>query len=176
MSKYETLVNILDEIRKEAPVEYKKYYPKVDEQEKLNHARSRSYIHLFLKVKFGLLDFVEREKYISDGSQDGGVDGYFIDEENKQIFFIQSKFRIYKDNFENKNIDLEEILAMELDRITQGENSDSNGVKYNSKIQTLIKKIQDIGDYAKYKEVVILLANLKDKHKNKLKKTHNFSC
>jgi len=164
MSKYETLVNVLDELRKDAPSNYKKYYPPDTDIVLLNQARSRAYIHLFLKVKFGLLDFLEREKYITDDPHDGGIDAYYIDDENKKIYFIQSKFRVNEKNFEQKNISISDIYAMDLDRITKGEVQSSKSVTYNSKVQNLIKLIQSIADYAKYEEIVIILANLKDKY------------
>lgn len=169
MSKYNTLIKVLDELRKEAPKEYKRYYPLDSDLDRMNKARARAYIHLFLKVKFGLLDFKTREEFITDDSHDGGIDGYYIDSENKNIYFIQSKFRTTEQNFEEKNIDFSELISMDLDRITKGENQSSNGIKYNSKVQKLISKIQEIDDYPKYKEKVILLANLKDKYKSKLK-------
>jgi AIPR protein len=170
MSKYLTLVNILDELRKEAPIQYKKYYPIEANTEDLNKARARAYIHLFLKVKFGLLTFIERENFITDDTDDGGVDAYYFDREQKRIYFIQSKFRTSENNFENKNIELSELFNMELDRITKGERQYSNGVKYNSKIQKLIDQITETDDYPKYKEVVIILANLKDKYQDQIKK------
>jgi hypothetical protein len=169
MSKYQTLVKILDELRKEAPQEYRRYYPIESNIEELNKARSRAYIHLYLKVKFGLLNFLEREKFITDDVDDGGVDGYYIDKDNKKIYFIQSKFRSNEENFEKKNIELDDLLNMNLDRITKGENTYLNGKEYNKKIKNLISEIQSIDDYTKYKEVVILLANLKDKYRDKIK-------
>lgn len=123
MNKYQTLINVLDQLRKEAPKEYKRYYPLETDQEGLNKARARAYIHLFLKVKFGLLDFKSREEFITDDTYDGGIDGYYIDDENKKIYFIQSKFRTNQQNFEEKNIDLDELISMDLDRITKGEKS-----------------------------------------------------
>ncbi|MBK0379682.1 AIPR family protein [Mucilaginibacter segetis] len=168
MSKYQTLITILDELRKEAPIQYKKYYPLESDNEKTNQARSQAFIHLFLKVKFGLLTFLERESYITDGTDDGGVDGYFIDKENEHIYFIQSKFRNSEENFENVNIELDEILKMELDRITKGETIGSNGREYNPKIQSLIKSIDEISNKPKWKEIVIVLANVKDKHRDKI--------
>jgi hypothetical protein len=81
MSKYETLVNILDQLRKEAPPENKRYYHIETDLEKVNQARSRAFIHLFLKVKFGLLDFKERERVVTDGPYDSGIDAYYIDKE-----------------------------------------------------------------------------------------------
>jgi hypothetical protein len=163
------LVKILDELRKEAPAEYKRYYPIETNVDELNRARARAYIHLFLKVKFGLATFGEREMFITDDTFDGGIDGYYIDAEHKRIYFLQSKFRVSEENFENKNIDLEDLFNMELDRITKGERESSGGIPFNSKVQKLIDQIQQIDDYAKYRETVILLANLKDKYKPKIK-------
>ena len=170
MSKYLTLVNILDELRKEAPIEYKKYYPIETNIEDLNNARARAYIHLFLKVKFGMLTFLERENFITDDTNDGGVDAYYLDKEQKKIYFIQSKFRTSEDNFENKNIELDELFSMNLDRITKGEREYTNGTKYNGKVQKLIDQIQATDDFPKYKEVVIILANLKDKYRDQIKR------
>ena len=62
-SKYQTLIHILDQIRKEAPQEYKKYHILESEIEALDHIRSRTFIHLFLKVRYGLLSFRERERF-----------------------------------------------------------------------------------------------------------------
>jgi len=70
--KYQTLVNVLDRICGEAPAHLKRYHVSEANQEALNQARSRAYIHLYVKVMYGLLDFTEREKWITDGSSDGG--------------------------------------------------------------------------------------------------------
>lgn len=169
MRKYQTLIKILEEIRKEAPSEFKRYYPTESDIEGLNAAYSQTYIHLFLKVKFGLLDFKTRQEYITDGKNDAGIDGYYIDKEHKRIYFIQSKFRTTEKNFENKKIEISEILKMELDRITKGEETYLNGEKYNGKIQGLIRHIKEIDDYPKYKEHVILLANLDSNLLEKIK-------
>ena len=118
MSKYQILLNVLDQLRKEAPPTYKSYHPLETEIEKLNSARSRSFIHLYLKVKFGLLSFAERENLVTDGPYDGGIDAYCIDEENKVIYFIQAKFRANEANFQDKDIEPYELLNMEIDRIT----------------------------------------------------------
>lgn len=74
MKKYEILVNTLNALRKEAPKSFKSYYPDEDDVDKVNAANSKAYIHLLLKAKFNLLNFKEREKYITDGPQDGGID------------------------------------------------------------------------------------------------------
>lgn len=84
MSNYETLVQILDQVRKEAPAQYGSYYPLDTDVEKLNQARAKALVHLYLKVKFGLLDFVGREQYVTDGIDDGGIDAYYVDTEAKK--------------------------------------------------------------------------------------------
>lgn len=161
MSKYSVLVNILDKVRSEAPKEYKSYYPLDSENEKLNQARAKAFIHLYLKVKFGILEFLEREEYITDGSNDGGIDAFFIDEVNRTIWFVQSKFRTTERNFEQKGIAVDELLAMDVDRIADGETSDESGNEYNSKIQRMIGRIQSIEDIGRYKYEVVILANVR---------------
>lgn len=177
-NKYSILVNVLDTLRNEAPEEHKKYHPLESEVEKINQARSRSYIHLFLKVKFGLLDFLEREEFLTDDPNDGGIDAYYIEKDTKTIFFIQSKFRITQKNFETKDIALEEILSMDIDRIVDGDKESESGQKYNNKILNLIHKITSIDDIGKYTYKAIILANLKEEIKSsQLKKlTGGFAC
>jgi hypothetical protein len=169
-SKYSTLVNILDQIRKEAPQEYKRYHVLETDIDKLNQARSRAFIHLFLKVRFGLLDFKAREYYITDDSYDGGIDAYFINKETKQICFIQAKFRTTADNFHKNEISFNELLRMDVDRITEGKETDEDGNEYNGKIKQLQRDISTVGDIGRYSYDVIILANLKDKHSSNLRK------
>jgi hypothetical protein len=177
MSKYNTLINILDQLRKEAPPDYKSYHPLETDTDKLDKARSKAFIHLYLKAKFGLLDFLERESYITDGTYDGGIDAYYIDEEGKTIYFMQAKFRTTESNFESKEISLTEILNMDIDRITDGETTDENGNKYNGKIQALIRRLQNIPDIARYKYQVIILANLRKVKPSQLRKlVPGFPC
>ena len=170
MTKYNTLLNILDVIRKEAPENYKFYHPLESNEIDLDKARSRAYIHLFLKVKFGLLTFADREEFVTDGTDDGGIDGYFIDIENKKIYFIQSKFRNNQGNFESREIKYEELLNMDIDRITEGNTTHENGKAYNNKVLKLISKIKGISDIGRFKYEIIILANTKDAGNNKLKK------
>lgn len=170
MSKYKDLVNIIDKIREEAPPANKRYKPNNGNAEEIGQARARAFIHLFLKVKFGLIDFTEREKLITDDTDDGGIDGYFIDKENKKLYFIQSKFRATENNFENKEITLEEILSMDVERISEGETYYESGTKYNGKIQNLIKELQEISDIPKYEFKIIILANVKDSLQTKINK------
>ncbi len=163
--KYNTLVSIIDSLRKEAPIEYKSYHPIEDNIEELTKARSKAYLHLYLKVKYGLEDFQDREKYITDGTGDAGIDAYYIDTENKKIFYIQSKFRNCSSNFEDKEIQLNELIKMDIDGVSCGHDSDKNGNEYNSKIKKFMKEINEIEGLAKYEHEVIVLANVKNKHK-----------
>lgn len=161
MNKYLALINILDKIRKEAlDTPLTRYNPDNTDIELINQARSRAFIHLYLKVSFGLLDFREREHFVTDGTYDGGIDGYFIDKEKKVVFFIQSKFRTSVTNFEKKKIELEEILAMDIDRILSGEEKDDQGNVYNGKIKQIMREISQLEGIGSYKYKVILIANL----------------
>jgi hypothetical protein len=159
--KYEILLNILDTIRSETSSKHQsKYSPPINEVERIGNARARAFIHLYLKVMFGILDFDDRERNITDGSYDGGIDGYHIDTETKQIYLIQSKFRATSKNFQNKEITLEELLRMDINRILEGEECDENGNSYNGKIKQLQREISSLSDVARYSYKIIVLANL----------------
>lgn len=112
-------------------------------------------------MRYGLTKFIERENHITDESYDGGIDAYYIDTNQKRITFIQAKFRTKESNFEKKEISLDEILKMDVDRISDGETEDEEGNKYNSKIITMMKKISEIPDVGRYNYEVVILANLK---------------
>lgn len=160
--KYETLTRILDQIRKEAsPKENPRYHPDPQDAEKINQARSRAFIHLYLKVMFGITEFAQRERTITDAGYDGGIDGYYIDKDAKSIHIIQSKFRTNEKNFEAKEILLEELLAMDLNRILEGEEKDEQGNRYNGKIRQLQREISELPDIARYSYRIAILANLK---------------
>ena len=168
--KYEVLLRILDKLRAEASTKHStRYLPSDLDIEKVNNARSRAFIHLYLKVLFGMLDFDEREKHITDGPYDGGIDGYYIAEDTKQIYLIQSKFRTTESNFENKHIALEEILTMDVNRILDGEDCDENGNTYNGKIKQLQREVSSLPDVARYSYKVVLLANLPNISSTKLR-------
>lgn len=171
--KYNTLIRILDKIAAEAPKEYKKY-KKIDQ---IDQIRSKCMIHLYLMVRFGLHDFIEREKLITEGSNDGGIDAYFIDRENKEIFIIQSKFRTTEENFETKDISIEELVKMEIGRIIKGETTDTNGNNYNGKILGFQREISETPNLGLYEYKVILLCNLnkyKKENINRLVENFNF--
>lgn len=167
--RYETLLRVLDQIRHEtSPTAHPRYFPDSTDIEKLNQARSRALIHLYLKVMFGLVDFVQRERTITDGGYDGGIDGYYIDTDTKTIHIIQSKFRTTERNFEAKEILLEELLAIDLNRILDGETSDEAGNAYNGKILQLQREVSSLPDVARYSNRVVVLANLKGVSPQKL--------
>jgi hypothetical protein len=158
--KYQMLITVLDQLSSEAPSTHKSYHPEPDDQNAMNKSRSLAFIHLLLKVKFGLINFMIRQNHITDGNQDGGIDAYLIDKENKNIFFIQSKFRTTSENFKAKSMDADDLIRMEIQRITRGEKIDSNGNEFNSKIEAFQKELRDIRDIAKYDFKVIFLGNV----------------
>lgn len=145
---------------KEAPVSYRSYHDSKNDEQVIQR-RALGFIHLYLKVKFGLAEFSTRHAQITDGTQDGGIDAYHIDDDNKKIYFIQSKYRANEKNFEGKKIDADELLSMDISRVTKGYTDDAKGVPYNTKIMSLQQKLRDIRDIAKYEYIVILLANVK---------------
>jgi hypothetical protein len=160
MLKYFTLVNVLDKICEEAPQEFASYKPNPEDIEKLNQARSKAFIHLFLKVKCGVTSFKERHEIITDGEHDGGIDAYSFDKERKKLLIIQSKFRTTPKNFEAKQITADDLVKMEINNILKGDSKDTNGVEYNDKIKEFQRKWSDISDQAKYEYVVIILGNI----------------
>lgn len=167
--KYKVYLNILDQILREAPERFVRYRIDDLDSEKLNQARSRASIHLFLKVSFGLLNFEERERVITDGSYDGGIDGYYIDQETKSLYLLQAKFRTNESNFEQKEISLEELLSMDVNRILEGECFDEEGNEYNGKIKQLQREVSQIDDIARYTYKVVILANLSGISPSKLR-------
>jgi hypothetical protein len=89
--KYDIYVRILDEIITEAPDKYARYRFSAEDVEKRTQARARASIHLYLKVLFGALDFEDRERLLTDGAHDGGVDAYYVDSELKTTYKITLK-------------------------------------------------------------------------------------
>lgn len=165
--KFETLNNILDKIAVDAPSNFKSFKD-TSTEDKRDQVRSKSLIHLFLMVRFGIQDFTERNNYITDGSNDGGIDAYYIDKESKQIYIIQSKYRTNKFNFESKEINIDEIIKMEIGNILKGSQVDSNGTQYNGKILGMQRIINDLPQLGLYTYKVIFLCNLKKYHNNQI--------
>ena len=174
--QYDTLVKILDRLRYEAPDSYKTYKPEKSDEEGLIKARSLSFIHLLLKVKFGITDFLRRHQHITDGTQDGGLDAYFIDDDRKRLYLIQSKFRNNANNFSAKSISLDDLIRIEVSRITKGSEKDSKGIPFNSKIKEFQSKIRDIRDIAKYDYIVLLLGNVYKLSDEQIRRAIDNSC
>lgn len=162
-AQYQILNNILDSYVFEGQrIGRRKNQYDTSTEDKLNGARARAYIHLYLASVFGILDFEKRELIITDGSNDGGIDAYYIDEERKVINIIQSKYRIGSSNFQSKYIDTSELASMDVNNILRG---NKTGVIYNGFIQRLIEKITKIQDIARYRYRIVLLANVKPDQK-----------
>lgn len=164
MQKFQILENILDKICEEAPADNKVYKTKKDDQTAIDKARSLAYIHLFLNARFGLVNFTSRIDNITDGSDDGGVDAYYIDDNNKVVYFIQSKWRINAKNMVERNIGMDELAKMELDLILKGSPSyfDNSGNKkdFCGKIKAMQNKIKKIKDIRNFKKEIIILSNV----------------
>jgi len=108
------------------------------------------------------MTFDGRERLITDGANDGGIDAFYIDTDKKHIDLIQSKFRITSNNFESKSIAPEELARMDIDRILSGNTTSESGKTYNGHIQGLLRRISEIHDIARYTAKITLLANVKN--------------
>ena len=62
--RYDTLCRVLDSICAEAPLSLTEYHPPSTNPDARIQARSRALLHLYLKVKFGLINFADREWHI----------------------------------------------------------------------------------------------------------------
>lgn len=159
---YQTLCNVLDSLRAEAPATNSIYFPAAGNQAGLIQARSRALLHLFLKARFGLTEFAEREELVTDGSQDGGIDAYYIDTANKCHYILQSKFRATAGNFSSSNMSASDLLKMDVARILKGVKTDETGTPYNDRIiKGLQRSIQKLPDSGSYVAKVVLLGNAK---------------
>jgi hypothetical protein len=170
MTKYLMLLRILDQIRQEAqPAGFtSRYLASTREVDQINHERARAFIHLYLKVRFGILDFRDREHFITDGTYDGGIDGYYISSEEREIYIVQSKFRTSPSSFETRPISLEDLLAMDVARVLEGHEGDEAGNKYNGKILQFQREVRAIPDIGRYSYRLVLLANVEDLPPSKL--------
>lgn len=160
---YEALCRVLDALRTEAPPTDTKYNPPPGNADALIQARSRALLHLFLKARFGLVRFADRESLVTDGTADGGIDAYYIDQTNKRIFVLQSKFRATAGNFTATNMSAQDLLKMDVGRILKGEKKDEKGVPYNDSIvKGLQKAVQRLTDAGSYETHVVLLGNTRN--------------
>ena len=159
---YETLCRVLDSLRTEAPAKDATYNPPPGNADALIQARSRALLHLFLKARFGLVHFRDREAFVTDGTNDGGIDAYYIDRRSKRIYVLQSKFRATSKNFSTTNMSASDLLKMDVSRILKGENSNEKGIPYNTRIKGMQKAIQKLPDAGSYETQVVLLGNSKN--------------
>ena len=158
--KHNLLKKTLDCIAASAPNQIITYHPDESDQEAQIHKYSRAQIHLFLRVRFGILDFGLVENQITDGTNDGGLDAYHIDENRKTIYLIQSKYKTNPEGYLNSAVDWREFFKMDLDRIVHGETNSLAGIPYNSKIHNLQQKIRNINDRARWDYRLIYLGNV----------------
>jgi len=139
--RYSTLVNILDKLRAEAPQteEFRRFHS--NKPDDVTFSRSQAFIHLLLLIKFGLETFDERTQHICDGPGDGGLDAYYISEQEKTVFLVQSKFKGTQAGFTGDSLSAADLVKIEIDRIISGETADSNGVAYNGRIHEFQLKL-----------------------------------
>jgi hypothetical protein len=118
-----------------------------------------------------LVQFADREALVTDGQDDGGIDAYYIDQRNKRIYLLQSKFRATAGNFTTTNMTPSDLLKMEVRRILTGEKRAENGVRYNDRIvnglQRAIRRLPDAGNYTTQ---VVLLGNTKNLSAHQLRR------
>lgn len=168
---FDTLIRVLDSLRNEAPTALSIYHPPPGNGDAIIQARSRALLHLFLKARFGLVDFKERETFVTDGKFDGGIDAFYIDRKAKFIYVLQSKFRATSRNFISSNMTADDLLKMDVQRILKGDKKDEQGNEYNEQIRkSLQKAIQQLPDAASYTRQVVLLGNSKRFSPSQLKK------
>jgi hypothetical protein len=168
---YDILCRVLDALRAEAPSTAPIYNPPAGNADAIIQARSRALLHLFLKARFGLVRFEDREAFVTDGTADGGIDAYYIDQRNKRIYVLQSKFRATPANFVSTNMTALDLLKMDVSRILKGEKRDEKGTPYNDRIvKELQKAIQRLTDAGSYTTQVVLLGNTRTFSPFQLKK------
>jgi len=160
MNKYQLLISVLDSIIAEAQIVSDRNIYNISNEESANQARSRVMIHLFLRTRFGLIDFIEAESFITEGGGDGGLDAYYIDQENKTIYLIQSKFRTSETNFENVPVAGYELFKMDLGAIINGNEHGQDGEAFNGKIQGFQRKIREISEIGRYRYCLVFLGNI----------------
>ena len=157
---YKTLCEVLDKICSEAPGSLQHYHAPAGNHAAVIQARSRALLHLYLMAQFGLIEFADREKLITDGKYDGGIDAYYVDQPNKKIYLLQSKFRATAENFIAANMGPGDLLKMDIKRIVRdGQKKSEAGEPYNPAIRRLQSAIQKISNIGAYDYIVVLLGN-----------------
>jgi len=161
-ARFKILISIIDKIIESAPKEreFIKYQINPSNLESINNARARAFIHLFLKSEFGIEGFKEIESHISDDTNDGGLDAYYINKDKRVIYLIQSKFRNI--DFNGKGITFDELDKTEYKAIIRGSTTYKNikdeDLTFNKKVREFQSMISQ-PEYNDYAFEVILLAN-----------------
>lgn len=166
-AKYGILINILDGVIKDGAAEGARaiYRDAAQSPDARDQARARAYIHLFLEANYGIYDFQDRERQITDSSYDGGIDAYHIDTIERVVVLVQSKFRTNASNFSEKAISANEVSRVDAERILRGETEDAQGNAYSGHIKGLQRELASLSDIARYRFKVVLLANVRDQDK-----------
>jgi len=168
--KYDTLIKILDSIRHQAPKvpDLSRFHSKKPDD--IDYTRGQAFIHLLLWVKFGIDTFEQRNQFITDGPSDGGLDAYFISQQERIVYLVQSKFKKTSTGFATESIDTTDLVKMELDRILQGQPQDTNGTRYNPKVNEFQSNYTEATRKAIYTQRVLFLANLKQYNDSQIRK------
>lgn len=122
--------------------------PKTDEQY-VNHFLSRALVATAL-MKNNAITEEEACKHITDGENDGGIDGIYINDQTKTINLIQSKYHVTG----QKTITHGDLL-----KFFEGINHliEANFSSFNSKIQNLSEKLKNALGYEDYKVLIELV-------------------
>ena len=173
-ARFKVLISIIDKIIESAPKEkeYAKYQIDPSNLEGLNSARARAFIHLFLKSEFGIENFEQIESHITDDTNDGGLDAYYINKDKRIIYLIQSKFRNV--DFNGKGITFDELDKTEYKAIIRGNSRYKNIKGEDLTFNIKIRKFQEIisqTEYHDYDVEVILLANQPKENSDRAIKT-----
>lgn len=155
MKQYTRLIKILNKITNEV-------FPSDLTEVIKTPYLSKAFVLFFLHARFWISLEKWLEKYLTDGIDDGGIDWYYIDEISKIIYIIQAKYR-EEQNFEKKNIKMEELLKMDIDRIIWWNHTNEDWIKYNGKILWFIRELKRLTEsddwIADYTYEVVILAN-----------------
>jgi len=168
--KYKILITILDSIRQQASrtSEFSRFHSRKPDD--IDFARGQAFIHLLLWVKFGIDTFAQRSQFITDGPSDGGLDAYFISQQERIVYLIQSKFKKTDKGFATESISTTDLVRMELERILQGQTYDTNDTRYNPRINEFQSNYTEATRKAIYTQRVLFLANLKRYNDSQIRK------
>jgi hypothetical protein len=157
---YQALIKILDGLRREAPMteEFSRFHSSTPQD--VDFSRGQAFIHLFLLAKFGVSEFITRHENICEGGGDGGLDAFYIDEQNNQVYLIQSKFKQSATGFRSNEISAVELNTMSIDNILSGKEIDVAGTALNEKVRRFQQRFNELTRKYPLETKVVFLANL----------------